>query len=54
MLEKKVDVLMCEMSAVRNEINSTKETVHNILNFFCVNWNRGFAFYSCMGQSRRF
>lgn len=36
MIEKKVDVLMCEMTAVRNEINSTKETVHNILNFFFV------------------
>lgn len=36
MLEKKVDVLISEMSAIRNEINSTKETVHNILNFFFV------------------
>lgn len=31
MTEKKVDVLMSEMSAIRGEINTTKETVHNIL-----------------------
>lgn len=36
MTEKKVDVLMSEMSAIRGEINTTKETVHNILNYFFV------------------
>lgn len=33
---KKVDVLMAEMTAVRNEINTTKETIHSILNFFFI------------------
>jgi len=36
MLDKKIDVLMSEMSAIRNEINTSKETIHSILNFFFV------------------
>ena len=34
MNEKKIDVLLSEMTAIRNEINITKETIHSILNFF--------------------
>lgn len=36
MEDKKIDVLMNEMTAIRNEINTTKETIHSILNFFFV------------------
>lgn len=36
MNEKKIDVLMSEMTAIRNEINTTKETIHSILNFFFI------------------
>lgn len=36
MVDKKVDVLMNEMTAIRNEINTTKETIHSILNFFFI------------------
>ena len=36
MVDKKIDVLMSEMTAIRNEINTTKETIHSILNFFFI------------------
>lgn len=36
MNEKKIDVLLSEMTAIRNEINITKETIHSILNFFIL------------------
>lgn len=36
MIDKKIDVLMSEMTAIRNEINTTKETIHSILNFFFI------------------
>ncbi len=36
MLEMKVMVLMNEMTAIRNEINATKETIHSIMNFFFI------------------
>lgn len=36
MIDKKIDVLMNEMIAIRNEINTTKETIHSILNFFFI------------------
>lgn len=36
MIDKKIDVLMNEMSAIRSEINTSKETIHSILNFFFV------------------
>lgn len=36
MVEKKIDVLINEMTAIRNEINTSKDTIHSILNFFFI------------------
>ncbi len=48
MNEKKIDVLLSEMTAIRNEINITKETIHSILNFFHFNWYRSFVSHSSL------